>query len=433
MKDSLWLKESTLPSFPSLEEDLRVDVLIVGGGMAGILCAYQLHQKGISHALIEAETILGGVTGNTTAKITSQHGLCYHKLLKQFDEKTAKGYYQIHQEAIRQYEALASKIDCDFLRTNHYVYETGTPGELEKEMQALQKLGIPVVYTETVGIPVKTSGAIGFLHQAQFDPVKFIAGIVKDLPIYEHTKAQEFVGNTVKTGRCRIHARKIILATHFPILNKHGGYFLKLYQQRSYVVALENAGKVEGMYLGEGKEGLSFRNAGDLLLLGGGSCRTGKKSCGWQMLEQKAKQLYPGAAVKYRWATQDCMSLDGIPYIGQYSPGTPDLYVATGFNKWGMTSSMVAAGILTDLVAGRKNLYAPIFAPDRSLLRPQLFRNAAESTWNLVRPTAPRCPHLGCALHWNKQEHSWDCSCHGSRFSEEGTLLDGPATGDLPK
>lgn len=290
-----------------------------------------------------------------------------------------------------------------------------------------------MVYTETLGIPVKTSGAIGFLHQAQFDPVKFIAGIVKDLPIYEHTKAQEFVGNTVKTGRCRIHARKIILATHFPILNKHGGYFLKLYQQRSYVVALENAGKVEGMYLGEGKEGLSFRNAGDLLLLGGGSCRTGKKSGGWQMLEQKAKQLYPGAAVKYRWATQDCMSLDGIPYIGQYSPGTPDLYVATGFNKWGMTSSMVAAGILTDLVAGRKNLYAPIFAPDRSLLRPQLFRNAAESTWNLVRPTAPRCPHLGCALHWNKQEHSWDCSCHGSRFSEEGTLLDGPATGDLRK
>ena len=125
------------------------------------------------------------------------------------------------------------------------------------------------------------------------------------------------------------------------------------------------------------------------------------------------------------------MTLDGIPYIGRYSRRTPDLFVATGFNKWGMTSSMVAASILCDLVQDKENPYADVFRPDRSIMRKQLLTNGLETTANLLTPTAPRCPHLGCALKWNRQEHSWDCPCHGSRFTEEGTLLDNPATGNL--
>ena len=195
-------------------------------------------------------------------------------------------------------------------------------------------------------------------------------------------------------------------------------------------LALKNAPVMDGMYRDADQKGLSFRSWRDLLLLGGGSHRTGKEGGGWRELEAFARRHYPTAQVEARWATQDCMSLDGVPYIGQYSKTTPNLYVATGFNKWGMTSAMAAATILTDLVQGKDNPYAEVFAPSRRSLRPQLFVNAAEATLNLLTPTAPRCPHMGCALKYNRAERSWDCPCHGSRFQEDGRLIDNPATDD---
>lgn len=187
------------------------------------------------------------------------------------------------------------------------------------------------------------------------------------------------------------------------------------------------------MYLDEAKTGLSFRNYKDLLLIGGGGHRTGKQGGGWWELEEFARRHYPKAREVARWATQDCMSLDGVPYIGRYSPATPDWYVATGFNKWGMTTSMAAAMILSDLVQGKENPYAAVFSPARSLLHPQLAVNGWETAVSLLTPTARRCSHLGCALHWNPQEHTWDCSCHGSRFTRAGKLIDNPATENLKK
>ena len=187
------------------------------------------------------------------------------------------------------------------------------------------------------------------------------------------------------------------------------------------------------MYVDEEKDGLSFRNYNGLLLLGGGAHRTGKQGGGWAELEDFARTHYPKASIKYRWATQDCMSLDGIPYIGRYSKTAPNLYVATGFNKWGMTSSMAAAMLLSDLIQGKENEYERLFSPSRTILRPQLLCNAFETTVNLLTPTKPRCPHLGCVLKWNPLEHSWDCPCHGSRFGKDGKLLDNPATADLDR
>ena len=229
---------------------------------------------------------------------------------------------------------------------------------------------------------------------------------------------------------CALPIYKIIIATHFPILNKHGGYFLKLYQHRSYVLALKGAPVPGGMIIDEDKKGLSFRSWGEQLLLGGGSHRTGKRGGGWRELEAFARQHYPSAQITARWATQDCMTLDGVPYIGRYARSTPDLYVAAGFNKWGMTSSMAAALALTRMVQGKATPYASLFDPARTMLRPQLLANAAESTAGLLTPTVPRCPHLGCALKYNPAELSWDCPCHGSRFGEDGSLLDNPATDD---
>lgn len=270
-----------------------------------------------------------------------------------------------------------------------------------------------------------------FERQAQFNPLKFLYAVSKDLNIYENTKLLEFLPDKITTNRGNVTAKKIIVATHFPILNKHGMYFIKMYQHRSYVVALKNASDVGGMYVDENEKGLSFRNYGDLLLLGGGSHRTGEKGGNRQELSAFAKENYPEAETVCQWAAQDCITLDGMPYIGQYSQNTPDLYVTTGFNKWGMTSSLVGAKILADAVCGKKNPYAELFSPSRSILHPRLASNLCKTVLNLLTPTVPRCPHLGCALKYNPQERSWDCPCHGSRFTEDKKLIDNPATGDM--
>lgn len=430
--DSIWTQSSKLPRFAPLEGDLRTDVAIIGGGIAGILCAYQLAQVGVDSVLVEAGCIGGGITKNTTAKITSQHGLIYDKLIQQFGLETARLYLQANQEALARYQELCREIDCDFQERDAFVYSLDDRRKIETELAALERLGFAASFESELPLPFPVAGSVRFPKQAQFHPLRFLGAIAQGLRIFEHTKVRELMpGKIVATGGT-VTANQIIIATHFPILNKHGGYFLKLYQQRSYVLALEGAPEVNGMYLDERTSGLSFRNSGRFLLLGGGSHRTGKPG-GWKGLESFAGRFYPQARIAARWATQDCISLDGMPYIGAYAKNTPGLWVAAGFNKWGMTSSMVAARLLTDLVQGKRNPYASVFRPSRRVLRPQLAVNGWEAVLNLLTPTAPRCPHMGCALKYNAAEHSWDCPCHGSRFGENGELIDNPATDDLKK
>ena len=429
--ESLWEQTWTKPAFPALDRDRNTEVLIIGGGMAGVLCAYQLHCAGVPYVLVEAGTLCSGITKNTTAKITSQHGLIYDKLISRFGVERAKQYLAANQAALQTYRELCWKIDCDFEEKAAYTYSLDDRRKIERELNALEKLGFPAEFTDELPLPFPVTGAVRFPNQAQFHPLKFVSGITKGLHIYEHTRVRELMGTTAVTDHGRVHAKKIIVTTHFPFLNKHGSYFLKLYQHRSYVIALENAPDVGGMYVDESRTGLSFRNYNNLLLIGGGDHRTGKKGGGWQELRDFAHWHYPQAKEQYHWATQDCMSLDGVPYIGPYSASTADLYVATGFNKWGMTTSMVSAMILTDLVQGKKNPYVEVFSPSRSILHPQLAVNGFEAVINLLTPTAKRCPHLGCALKWNPTEHTWDCPCHGSRFTEGGKLIDNPATDPL--
>ncbi len=420
-----------MPRFSQLEGDLRTDVLIVGGGMAGLLCARELTRAGVDCVLIEQDRIMGGVSGRTTAKLTAQHGRIYSKLLHRFGPEKARLYYQANADAVTALCQLAERADCDFQTQSSYLYATDSTEKLETELAACEQLGIPARWEEKLPLPFPVTGAVGLAGQGQFHPLKLAAYVAQGLQIYENTKTLEFLGNRVKTLKGTITAEKTVIATHFPMLNKHGSYFLKLYQQRSYVIALENAKQPAGMYLDCRDNGLSVRSAGQWLLLGGGGHRTGKPGEGWHLPEAVAKAYYPHARVAARWATQDCMSVDGMPYIGQYSARTPGLYVATGFQKWGMSSAMAAAMILNDLLQGRENPYAGLFSPSRSMLHPQLFCNGVESAVNLLRPTKPRCPHLGCALRWNKAERSWDCPCHGSRFDADGRLLNNPATDDL--
>ena len=427
---SIWRETVALPRFGPLKGDLHTEVLVVGGGMAGILCTHLLRERGVDCALVEAEHLAWGTTGDTTAKLTVQHGLLYHKLLRQKGREGALTYLRLQQGALERYRTLCANMDCDFVTEDNFVYTLNDRKTLRAELAALKSLNIPAWLEEKPPLPMPTAGAVGIPQQARFHPLKFLAAIVPGLPIYEQTKVLELMPGKTVTNRGCVTAKKIILATHFPILNKHGGYFIKLYQHRSYVLALENTPPVEGMYVDDSGTGLSFRQWGDLLLLGGGGHRTGKTGGGWRELERFAARHWPQATVRARWAAQDCMSLDGLPYVGRYSAATPDLFVATGFNKWGMTNAMAAAMVLCELVQGKPHPAASLLEPSRSILRPQLAANLWESTVNLLTPTVPRCPHLGCALKWNGQEHSWDCPCHGSRFDEGGNLLDGPATAD---
>lgn len=428
---SLWKTTAEKPYFEALKGDKNTDVLIIGGGMVGVLCALELHKAGVNYILVEAREIGSGVTKNTTAKITSQHGLIYDKIINEFGAETAKGYFEINQLALEKYRQMCQETDCDFEEKTNFVYSKTEREKIEKEVLAFERIGVKAEFTQDTSLPFKIVGAVGIKNQAQFNPLKFLYSVAKGLNIYENTRVTQMVGNTAITDNGKISAKRVIVATHFPFINKHGMYFMKMYQHRSYVLGLSNTPQVDGMYVDEDLKGLSFRNYGQLLLLGGGSHRTGKKGGNYNELREFAKRNYPNAKEKYFFATQDCETLDSVPYIGEYSKGTENLYVATGFNKWGMTSSMVSAMLLKDEILEIENPYKGFFNPSRTMLRPQLAVNTFEAVSGLIMPTIKRCPHLGCGLKWNKYEHSWDCPCHGSRFSEKGKLIDNPANGDL--
>lgn len=428
---SIWSESLKDDTTRHLERDLKTDILIIGGGMAGVLSAYFLHQNGVEYALIEGGKIGAGITKNTTAKITAQHGLVYDSIIKKYGVEKAQLYLRANLSAIEKYRKLCENIDCDFENKPAYVYTLSQREKIEKEISALERLRYPVEFVEKLPLPFTTKGSIKFSSQAQFNPIKFINNISNDLKIYEDTFATNINKDLVITNRGAIRAKKIIIATHFPMINLAGLYSVKMYQHRSYVLALENAPNVEGMYVDEAEKGLSFRNYEDLLLVGGGDHRTGETGGNWNELRNFVKTHYPEAKERYFWSTQDCMSLDGIPYIGRISKSYPYVYVATGFNKWGMTSSMVGAEILCDMVLEKKNEYTDTFKPNRSIFHKQLSTNVLKAAGNLLSLGGKRCSHLGCKLKWNPAEKTWDCPCHGSRYSEDGKVIDNPAKKDI--
>lgn len=429
--NSIWSKDFKSGSFNTVKEDMKTQVLIIGGGITGLLCAHFLKENGVEYVLVEQNKILNGVTKNTTAKITLQHGLIYNKLIKNVGFEKAQQYLQANKQAVEKYFQMCKKIDCDFEIKDSFVFSLSDRKKIEDEIKALEQLGQETLFMADLPLPVKAVGAVKIKNQAQFNPIKFLNSLSKDLNIYENSKVTEVNGNTVICNGKKIVAQKIIFATHFPFKNTHGSYFLKMYQHRSYVIALKGAKNINGMYVDENLKGLSFRNYGEYLLLGGGSHRTGKNGGSYAELRNFAKEKYPNLKEEYSFATQDCMTLDSVPYIGNYSKNTPNWYVATGFNKWGITSSMVAANILCDMVMEKENHYSNVFLPSRSILKPQLLVNGFETTVNLLNPMPKRCTHLGCALKWNAAEHTWDCGCHGSRFTEDGKVINNPAQKDL--
>lgn len=429
--NSIWSDTSSFKSFDKLCEDIKTDVLIIGGGIAGLLCAYELKKSGIDYILIESDRICSGITKNTTAKVTFQHGLIYNKILKKYGKEYAQQYYQANKNALEKIKILSQRFPCDFELKDSYVYSLNNEKLLHKELNALSQIGCNADISYKLPLPFNVKGAVKTSKQAQFNPLLFLSGLSKELKIFENTKAIGFSPDFVLTNNGKINAKHIIIATHFPIINKHGGYFIKMYQHRSYVVAIKNNIKLNGIYVDEAMNGMSFRNYGEYQFIGGGDHRTGKKGGSYNELVDFTQKYYPGNDIEYKWATQDCITLDGIPYVGRYSEKAPEIYVITGFNKWGMTNAAAGAELICDLIKGKKNPYEEVFSPARTIFHPELFINISETFLNFIKPKKPRCPHLGCSLNYNKVEHSWDCPCHGSRFNEKGELIDNPATDDI--
>lgn len=427
---SLWNDTISLPTFQKLESDINTDVLIIGGGIAGILTAYFLKEQGVDCVLVEKNRICCGNTSNTTAKITSGHGFIYSEIMKNFDIYTAKQYLEANNYALEKYKNIAKNFDCDFEIKDNYVFSSDIK-KIQEEINTLNRMKCEFEYVEKLDLPIQTVGAIKFKNQAQFHPLKFINSIIKDLNIYENTFIREIKDNLALTDRYKINANKIIITTHFPFLNKYGCYFLKQYQHRSYVVGIETKKLVNGMYVSNENNGFSFRNYKNLLLIGGGGHRTGKNGGNYRIIEDLIKDKFSDAKIKYRWAAQDCISLDSMPYIGNYSKNTSNLYVASGFNKWGMTGSMISAILLTDKILNNENQFFDVFDPARKTVKKQVLLNVSESFVNLINPIGKRCPHMWCTLKWNEIEHSWDCPCHGSRFDKKGQIIENPANQNL--
>lgn len=474
---SIWSLDTKFPQKEMLREDKRVEVVVIGAGMAGLLTAYLLKQENVDTIVLEANRIGGGQTMNTTAKITSQHNLIYDNLINKFGIEIARGYALANEEALQNYIDIieSQSIDCHLQREPAYVYTLSDESKIEKEVKAANKLGIMAEYTTKTSLPFDVMASIRFPNQASFNPLDFIKAISKDLTIYENTMVRKVEDDKVITDRAKVTAKHIVVATHYPFINFPGYYFLRMHQERAYVLALENAVKLDGMYRDESDSGFSFRNYKDKLILGGPGHRTGKNKYGgyYDKLKSAAADFFPNSREVCRWSAQDCVTVDNIPYIGRYSSSTPNMYVATGFKKWGMTSSMVSAKFIRDLILERKNPYEEVFTPQRfkvSASMKTLNEEVKEATKGLiveklkipkktlegikegcgeiieldgrkygvykdkegkVFSIIPKCIHLGCELTWNQDELSWDCPCHGSRFDYEGRLISNPAIEDL--
>ena len=486
---SYWLSSTSSTNYPSLQENIHVDVAIIGGGLAGISCAYLLKKENVNVAVLEAEHIAQNTSAHTTAKITSQHGLIYYKIKSQIGNELAQQYAEANEAAIYEIKKIIDEnhIDCNYTTQSAFVY-TQTDQYIQQindELNTVSNLGIKASYVEDIPFPISIKAGLRFDNQAQFHPRKYLLEIAKNIPsdgsyIFEHSRAVDIEeGNpyiiTTDQGK-QVKAEKIIIASHYPFYNKHGMYFSRIYPERSYIIAIKAKEKYPGgMYINAEQPARSLRchdsEDGELILVVGDEHKTGQgidTNQHYKALMDFADEIFTIEDIPFRWSTQDCMTVDGIPYIGHFTSKTPNMYIATGFQKWGMTNSMVSAILLRDLIIQGENPWQDVYNPSRKtiiastknfivenlnvaeqfiegkLSSPSKNLDVQPGEGKVIKINEERigayrdeegmlylvnttCTHMGCELNWNAAEKSWDCPCHGSRFSYMGEVLEGPA------
>ncbi|MGI8846405.1 MAG: FAD-dependent oxidoreductase [Thermoleophilaceae bacterium] len=494
--ESIWLATADERSpFPRLEGTVHADVAVLGGGIVGITTALMLQEQGVDVVLIEADRLGRGVTGHTTAKVSSQHGLIYSQIRSKHGTGAARTYGKANQVAL---EWIARRvrddgIDCDFRRRASFAYMPPGSGrsDLEDEAEAASEADLPATLVEETPLPYPVEGAVRFAEQAEFHVGKYIAALVDRLQaagcrIYEQSRAVEVDEDdpvTVKVPGGRVEAGHVVVATHFPFPDRSLA-FARVHAQRSYALACRIEGDVpDGMFLSGGSPTRSIRAApvdGEELLLVGGEGHTpgtgGDSRERYGALERFAREHWDVTSVEYRWSSQDNTTIDLLPYVGPLTPRSRHVLMATGFNKWGMTGGTAAAMVLTELAQGRDHEWAPLFTPTRFKPRASastLVQENAQVGFRMIYDRATkrgdralgdltpgegdivslggekvagfrdddgrlvavssRCSHLGCQVNWNAAERSWDCPCHGSRFGPDGRVLHGPAVHRLER
>ena len=492
---SYWIDSTPETNFSSLTEEVSVDVAIIGAGIVGVTAAALLKRAGKTVAVIESQQVATGVTGHTTAKVTSLHQLIYADLIKEFGEEKARLYAESNQAAVERVATFVQEeqIECDFERRSAYTFAESEDelGKIEAEVEAALKLGLPASFVRESSLPFAIAGAVRFDNQAQFHSRKYILHLAKNLPgngsyVFEKTRVK-----TVEEGeRCQVitdkgvvQAQDVIVATNSPILDQ-GLFFAKTYPKRSYIIGapIEPSQAPKGMFIGIGDSYHSIRTTpykdGLLLLIGGEGHKTGTVSDTeerYQHLEEYARSRFGVKSVDYRWSTQDMVSFDKIPYIGKLTPMTKHLYVATGFSLWGMSNGTLSGMILSDLILGKPNPWSKFYDATRATpfisqesvqknldvakhwigdrlkgLQSHSFSEVANGEGKLITVDGEKlavyrdeqgtihaisavCSHLACIVNWNNAEKSWDCPCHGARFNCEGKVLHGPTVYDLEK
>jgi glycine/D-amino acid oxidase-like deaminating enzyme/nitrite reductase/ring-hydroxylating ferredoxin subunit len=493
---SYWLDTAKIPKYSKLTGDLQVDVTIVGAGITGITTAYLLTQKGLKVAVVDAGRILQGTTGHTTAKITAQHDLIYDELIEHFGKDNAKLYYEANNEALQFIKQTIAEheIDCQFTEEDAYVYTSSDEyvEKIQKEFKAYQALGIMGDLHEQIPLPFTTKAAVVMRNQAQFNPVPFLTHLADHIVqkgghIYEQTTVTGVTKENpavVKTSEGhQITCSYVVSASHFPFNDHNGFYFTRLYAERSYALLA----KIEkdfpgGMYISAENPKRSLRSVmvhGEpMVIIGGESHKTGQGICTFQYyeaLKQFGEEFFGLREIPYRWSAQDLFTLDKLPYIGQELKEVPNLLIATGYKKWGISTSIAAAILNTKIITGDHSPYQELFSPLRFHADPGFktfisinadvakhfiagkmdmkMRKIAElqnDEGGILRVNGKRtgayrdadgalhlvdttCTHLGCEVDWNEAERTWDCPCHGSRFSYQGDVIEGPAKKSLGK
>lgn len=458
--NSYWNENAETKEFPKLNKNIEADVCVIGGGLTGISTAYYLANRGLDVVVLEKDKLCSSTTGGSTGKITSQHGLIYKYLKDVNGKEYAKKYYKANEEAKENIKKIINKekIECDLEIKNAYVYTEveKVVQDIKEEIEYTKKLNIPSEFVSKIDLPLDIYGAIKFENQAQFDPVKYTYGLADCIiknngKIYEKSKVIETVEDDGKynviTKEGKVRTKYLVITTRYPIIKFPGYYFLKMYQSTSYAILVDTHSDInyDGYYINSETPVFSFRTvkSGDknLLLVVGCDYKTGTEIIGnpFDYLKAKVNKMYPEAEVLKSWTAEDCISLDKIPYIGDFSDIMDNCYVATGFNKWGITSSNIAAKIITDKILGNDNEYEDIFESSRLGIiknKDEMMNMIKEAGEGIIlerikgKPT-PTCTHLGCKLSWNPLEEIWECSCHGSKFSKRGFVIEGPAIKDI--
>jgi glycine/D-amino acid oxidase-like deaminating enzyme/nitrite reductase/ring-hydroxylating ferredoxin subunit len=491
--ESLWIATTEGPEFAALNGAPEVDGAVLGAGITGLTTALLLKTAGLRVAIIEASGICLGKTGHTTAKVTSQHGLIYDTLSSKFGDDGARGYGEANQAALELIERLVAShaIECDFERRPSYVYteQDAQVSQLEQEARAAQTAGLPAHYTEETDLPWPVKAAVRFDDQAQFHPRRYCLALARLIEgdgcsVFEHTRAldvEEGSPCVVKTDRGDVRAAFVVVATQIPFLDR-GGFFAKCHPEResATALALEQPAPT-GMYISAEQPTRSIRQQptadGELVVLSGDSHKPGAhedERRHYDALREFAAERFAVRSFEYEWSAQDYIPVDHLPYIGKLRRRSERIFVATGFQKWGMTNGTAAGIVITDQILGRENAWGELFDPNRArplasskeFLKENLFvakrfvgdrielRESLEpeklspggglvvasgrkqiavsrDSEGRLHSLSARCTHLGCIVNWNAAERRWDCCCHGSRFADDGKVIQGPATEPL--